>query len=221
MLPPGTRGGELHALAAPLTQSPAKRNFIPTSTRARFSTTAIFLHVVMIRGARPSISRWRRRTAANSTWARRSISSVRDRGLRPRASVARRRPTAPCLPTRCNTAAFAHTTGNGGTSRWQASRFPTPISIFRCGDVHSPARLRALRAASSLNIRSSSRASFTNTTADNRVFLAQSASHAPPFNTLDAIAGWAAGLGFKGVQRREAKCAAGLVFSCWKRTRGS
>src|SRR5881227_108944 len=32
------------------------------------------------------------------------------------------------------------------------------------------------------------------------VFLAQFAGDAPPFNTLPAIAGWAAGLGFKGVQ---------------------
>ena len=32
------------------------------------------------------------------------------------------------------------------------------------------------------------------------IFLAQFAGDAPPFNTLKAIAGWAAGLGFKGVQ---------------------
>ena len=32
------------------------------------------------------------------------------------------------------------------------------------------------------------------------IFLAQFAGEAPPFNSLDAIAGWAAGLGFKGVQ---------------------
>ena len=32
------------------------------------------------------------------------------------------------------------------------------------------------------------------------IFLAQFAGDAPPFNSLDAIAGWAAGLGFKGVQ---------------------
>jgi sugar phosphate isomerase/epimerase len=32
------------------------------------------------------------------------------------------------------------------------------------------------------------------------VFLAQFAGEAAPFNSLDAIAGWAAGLGFKGVQ---------------------
>src|SRR2546427_562599 len=32
------------------------------------------------------------------------------------------------------------------------------------------------------------------------IFLAQFAGDAPPFNNLKAIAGWAAGLGFKGVQ---------------------
>src|SRR2546421_7824822 len=32
------------------------------------------------------------------------------------------------------------------------------------------------------------------------VFLAQFAGDAPPFNSLQAIAAWAAGLGFKGVQ---------------------
>ncbi|HEX3347008.1 MAG TPA: sugar phosphate isomerase/epimerase [Acetobacteraceae bacterium] len=32
------------------------------------------------------------------------------------------------------------------------------------------------------------------------IFLAQFAGDAPPFNTLDAIAGWAAGHGYKGVQ---------------------
>ena len=32
------------------------------------------------------------------------------------------------------------------------------------------------------------------------IFLAQFAGDAPPFNSLDAIAGWAAGLGYKGVQ---------------------
>ena len=32
------------------------------------------------------------------------------------------------------------------------------------------------------------------------IFLAQFAGNAPPFNSLDAIAGWAAGLGFRGVQ---------------------
>jgi len=32
------------------------------------------------------------------------------------------------------------------------------------------------------------------------IFLAQFAGDGPPFNSLDAIAGWAAGLGFKGVQ---------------------
>ena len=32
------------------------------------------------------------------------------------------------------------------------------------------------------------------------IFLAQFVGDAPPFNSLDAIAGWAAGLGFKGVQ---------------------
>jgi sugar phosphate isomerase/epimerase len=32
------------------------------------------------------------------------------------------------------------------------------------------------------------------------IFLAQFAGDAPPFNDLKAIAGWAAGLGFKGVQ---------------------
>src|SRR5258705_6757148 len=32
------------------------------------------------------------------------------------------------------------------------------------------------------------------------IFLAQFAGDAPPFNSLKAIAGWAAGLGFKGVQ---------------------
>ena len=32
------------------------------------------------------------------------------------------------------------------------------------------------------------------------IFLAQFVDHAPPFNTLDNIAGWAAGLGYKGVQ---------------------
>src|SRR5260370_39295067 len=33
-------------------------------------------------------------------------------------------------------------------------------------------------------------------------FLAQFAGDAPPFNSMKAIAGWAAGLGFKGVQIR-------------------
>ena len=32
------------------------------------------------------------------------------------------------------------------------------------------------------------------------ILLAQFAGDGPPFNLLDAIAGWAAGLGFKGVQ---------------------
>jgi sugar phosphate isomerase/epimerase len=32
------------------------------------------------------------------------------------------------------------------------------------------------------------------------IFLAQFAGDAPPFNSLDAIASWAAGLGFRGVQ---------------------
>src|SRR6266566_976354 len=32
------------------------------------------------------------------------------------------------------------------------------------------------------------------------IFLAQFAGDAPPFNSLKAIASWAAGLGFKGVQ---------------------
>jgi len=32
------------------------------------------------------------------------------------------------------------------------------------------------------------------------IFLAQFAGDAPPFNSLDAIAGWASGLGFRGVQ---------------------
>ncbi|MGI9522750.1 MAG: sugar phosphate isomerase/epimerase family protein [Hyphomicrobiaceae bacterium] len=32
------------------------------------------------------------------------------------------------------------------------------------------------------------------------IFLAQFADDAPPFNSLDAIAGWASGLGYKGVQ---------------------
>jgi sugar phosphate isomerase/epimerase len=32
------------------------------------------------------------------------------------------------------------------------------------------------------------------------IFLAQFAGHAAPFNSLDAICGWAAGLGYKGVQ---------------------
>jgi sugar phosphate isomerase/epimerase len=32
------------------------------------------------------------------------------------------------------------------------------------------------------------------------IFLAQFAGDAPPFNSLDAIAGWAAGLGYKGIQ---------------------
>ena len=32
------------------------------------------------------------------------------------------------------------------------------------------------------------------------IFLAQFAGDASPFNSLDAIAGWAAGLGFRGVQ---------------------
>ncbi len=32
------------------------------------------------------------------------------------------------------------------------------------------------------------------------IFLAQFAGDAAPFNTLDAICGWAAGLGYKGVQ---------------------
>jgi sugar phosphate isomerase/epimerase len=32
------------------------------------------------------------------------------------------------------------------------------------------------------------------------IFLAQFVDHTPPFNTLDNIAGWAAGLGYKGVQ---------------------
>ncbi len=32
------------------------------------------------------------------------------------------------------------------------------------------------------------------------IFLAQFAGDTPPFNSLDAIAGWAAKLGFKGVQ---------------------
>ncbi|MGH7107741.1 MAG: sugar phosphate isomerase/epimerase, partial [Acetobacteraceae bacterium] len=32
------------------------------------------------------------------------------------------------------------------------------------------------------------------------LFLAQFAAEAAPFNSLDAIVGWAAGLGYKGVQ---------------------
>jgi sugar phosphate isomerase/epimerase len=32
------------------------------------------------------------------------------------------------------------------------------------------------------------------------IFLAQFAGRQAPFNSLDAIAGWAAGLGYKGVQ---------------------
>ena len=32
------------------------------------------------------------------------------------------------------------------------------------------------------------------------IFLAQFVGGAPPFNSLDAICGWAAGLGYKGVQ---------------------
>ena len=32
------------------------------------------------------------------------------------------------------------------------------------------------------------------------IFLAQFAGEAPPFNTLDSICAWAAGLGYKGVQ---------------------
>ena len=32
------------------------------------------------------------------------------------------------------------------------------------------------------------------------IFLAQFAGDAAPFNTFDAICGWAAGLGYKGVQ---------------------
>ena len=32
------------------------------------------------------------------------------------------------------------------------------------------------------------------------IFLAQFAGDAPPFNSLDAIAGWASGLGFIGLQ---------------------
>ena len=32
------------------------------------------------------------------------------------------------------------------------------------------------------------------------IFLAQFAGDAPPFNSLDTIAGWASGLGFRGVQ---------------------
>jgi len=32
------------------------------------------------------------------------------------------------------------------------------------------------------------------------IFLAQFAGDQPPFNSLDAICGWAAGLGYKGVQ---------------------
>jgi sugar phosphate isomerase/epimerase len=32
------------------------------------------------------------------------------------------------------------------------------------------------------------------------IFIAQFAGDAPPFSSLDAIAGWAAGLGFRGVQ---------------------
>ena len=32
------------------------------------------------------------------------------------------------------------------------------------------------------------------------IFLAQFAGDAPPFNSLDAICGWAASLGYKGVQ---------------------
>jgi hypothetical protein len=32
------------------------------------------------------------------------------------------------------------------------------------------------------------------------IFLAQFAGDAPPFNSFDAICGWAAGLGYKGVQ---------------------
>lgn len=32
------------------------------------------------------------------------------------------------------------------------------------------------------------------------IFLAQFVGDAPPFNSLDAICGWAAGLGYKGVQ---------------------
>ena len=32
------------------------------------------------------------------------------------------------------------------------------------------------------------------------IFLAQFIGDAPPFNSFDAICGWAAGLGYKGVQ---------------------
>lgn len=34
------------------------------------------------------------------------------------------------------------------------------------------------------------------------IFLAQFAGDSAPFNTLDGMAGWAAGLGFKGIQTR-------------------
>jgi hypothetical protein len=34
------------------------------------------------------------------------------------------------------------------------------------------------------------------------IFLAQFVGDAPPFNSLDAICGWAAGLGYKGVHSR-------------------
>ncbi len=62
------------------------------------------------------------------------------------------------------------------------------------------------------------------------IFLAQFAGDAAPFNTLDNIAGWAAGLGYKGVQipcwdarlfdlkrLAESKTYCDQVLGCWQR----
>ena len=63
--------------------SSANANSIPTRTSASCSRKAIFPIAPVTRAARPSISRWcGARTPASSIWARRSISSARNRGRR-------------------------------------------------------------------------------------------------------------------------------------------
>ena len=59
------------------------------------------------------------------------------------ASAIRQRKTALFSRPRCSAAACAPTTRNGGTSRCAASRFPTPISIFRCDDFSPRSRAAA------------------------------------------------------------------------------
>ena len=51
------------------------------------------------------------------------------------------------------------------------------------------------------------------------IFLAQFAGDAPPFNSLDAIAGWAAELGFRGVQKAPeiAYCLSSASLPRWQK----